>query len=86
MTQTQPGPSPKGGPAALPGPAARANAEADARRASGDTATAAMLKNDIDSGRTGEKVAVLDVGMANLGTCEEASGTPLTPQQLFQLR
>ena len=42
----------------------------------------AMLKGDIDSGRTGDKVAVLDPGMAMLGTCEEASGTPLTPEQI----
>ena len=67
-------------------PAARALAEAEERRAAGNTATSAMLKNDIDSGRTGEKVAVLDVGAAPLGTCEEASGTPLTPEQLAQLR
>ena len=38
-------------------PAARALAEAEERRASGNTATSAMLKNDIDSGRTGYIVA-----------------------------
>jgi hypothetical protein len=42
----------------------------------------AMLKADIDSGRTGDKVAVFDPGMAMLGTCEEAAGTPLTPEQV----
>lgn len=42
----------------------------------------AMLKGDIDSGRTGDKVEVFDPGMAMLGTCEEASGTPLTPEQI----
>lgn len=42
----------------------------------------AMLKGDIDSGRTGDKVEVFDPGMAMLGTCEEAAGTPLTPEQI----
>jgi hypothetical protein len=42
----------------------------------------AMLKGDIDSGRTGDKVPVFDPGMAMLGTCEEAAGTPLTPEQI----
>ena len=42
----------------------------------------AMLKGDINSGRTGDKVEVLDPGMAMLGTCEEAAGTPLTPEQV----
>jgi hypothetical protein len=42
----------------------------------------AMLKADIDSGRTGDKNPVFDPGMAMLGTCEEAAGTPLTPEQI----
>ena len=42
----------------------------------------AMLKGDIDSGRTGDKNPVFDPGMAMLGTCEEAAGTPLTPEQI----
>jgi hypothetical protein len=42
----------------------------------------AMLKGDIDSGRTGDKVPVFDPGMAMLGTCEEAAGTPLSPEQV----
>jgi len=42
----------------------------------------AMLKGDIDSGRTGDKVPVFDPGMAMLGTCEEAGGAPLTPEQI----
>lgn len=42
----------------------------------------AMLKADIDSGRTGDKTEVFDPGMAMLGTCEEAAGTPLTPTQI----
>jgi hypothetical protein len=48
--------------------------------------TAAMLKADIDSGRTGDKTEVFDPGMAMLGTCEEAGGHPLTPEQLALAR
>jgi hypothetical protein len=47
---------------------------------------AALLKADIDSGRTGDKNEVIDPGMAMLGTCEEAAGTPLTPEQLKTAR
>lgn len=39
----------------------------------------AMLKGDIDSGRTGDKNEVFDPGLAALGTDEEAAGTPITP-------
>ena len=41
-----------------------------------------MLKGDINSGRTGDKVGVFDPGMASLGTCEEAGGASLTPEQI----
>jgi hypothetical protein len=51
-----------------------------------DSPTAAMLKADIDSGVSGDKTEVFDPGMAMLGTCEEASGTPLTPSQLAWAR
>ncbi|KFG67660.1 hypothetical protein [Microvirga sp. BSC39] len=51
-----------------------------------DSPTAAMLKADIDSGASGDKTEVFDPGMAMLGTCEEASGTPLTPAQLAWAR
>src|ERR687893_2239893 len=51
-----------------------------------DNPTAAMLKADIDSGATGDKTEVFDPGMAMLGTCEEAAGTPLTPAQLTWVR
>jgi hypothetical protein len=51
-----------------------------------DSPTAAMLKADIDSGATGDKTEVFDPGMAMLGTCEEAAGTPLTPAQLAWAR
>ena len=43
---------------------------------------AAMLKADIESGCTGDKVPVFDPGMAMLGTCEEAGGAPLTLEQI----
>lgn len=47
-----------------------------------DRPNVAQLKGDIDSGRTGDKIAHTDVGAAMLGTCEEAGGAPLTPQQV----
>lgn len=46
----------------------------------------AQLKADIDSGRTGDKVPHGDVGAAPLGTCEEAGGTPPTPQEVRMAR
>ncbi len=42
----------------------------------------AMLKGDIDSGRSGDKVEVFDPGMAMLGTCEEAGGNALSPKDI----
>lgn len=47
-----------------------------------DQPTSAMLKADIDSGRTGDKAPHGDVGAAPLGTCEEAGGAPPTPQDV----
>ena len=41
--------------------------------------TTAQLKHDIDSGRTGDKVAVSDVAMSPLGTDDEAGGRPNSP-------
>jgi hypothetical protein len=38
--------------------------------------TTAMLKADIDSGRTGDKVEVFDPGLSPLRTDDEAAGTP----------
>ncbi len=38
--------------------------------------TTAMLKADIDSGRTGDKVEVFDPGLSPLGTDDEAAGRP----------
>jgi hypothetical protein len=44
-------------------------------RSSGDTVD--QLRADIDSGRTGDKVAATDPAAAPLGADEEAAGTPL---------
>jgi len=41
-----------------------------------DRPTAAMLKGDIDSGRTGDKNPVFDPGLSPLGTDDEAAGRP----------
>src|SRR4051794_30334752 len=41
--------------------------------------TSAMLKAEIDSGRTGDKVGVLDPGLSSLGTDDEAAGRPPSP-------
>jgi hypothetical protein len=38
--------------------------------------TSAMLKGDIDSGRTGDKNPVYDPALAPLGTDDEAAGRP----------
>ncbi|WP_372421967.1 hypothetical protein [Salinarimonas chemoclinalis] len=43
---------------------------------------AAMLKADVDSGRTGDKNAVFDPGMSMLGTDDEAGGSPASPGRL----
>jgi succinate dehydrogenase / fumarate reductase cytochrome b subunit len=48
----------------------------------GSTPTAQELKGDIDSGRTGDKVASYDPGAAPLGTDDEAAGTPDTPDRV----
>lgn len=42
--------------------------------------TTAQLKHDIDSGRTGDKVAASDVAMSPLGTDDEAGGRPNSPE------
>jgi hypothetical protein len=38
--------------------------------------TTAMLKGDVDSGRTGDKNPVFDPGLSPLGTDDEAAGHP----------
>lgn len=47
---------------------------------------AAMLKADIDTGRTGDKNEVFDPGLSPLGTDDEAAGTAPTPAQVRQAR
>jgi len=46
----------------------------------------AQLKDDIDSGRTGDKVAGLDPGAAPLGTDEEAGGAAPSPALIARMR
>ena len=48
--------------------------------------TVLQLKDDIDSGRTGDKNATADPGMASLGTCDEAGGTPASPERVAMAR
>ncbi|WP_323717948.1 hypothetical protein [Paracoccus aminovorans] len=40
------------------------------------------LRDDIDAGRTGDKVGFPDPAAAPLGTDDEAAGTPISPEQL----
>jgi hypothetical protein len=47
---------------------------------------AAMLKADIDTGRTGDKNEVFDPGLSPLGTDEEAAGTPIVPAAVKRAR
>ena len=49
-------------------------------------ATVAQLKNDIDSGRTGDKTSGFDPAAAPLGTDDEAAGTPPSPEIVAQAR
>lgn len=45
--------------------------------------TTQQLKGDIDAGRTGDKVQEgFDLGLATLGTDDEAAGTPATPREV----
>ena len=48
--------------------------------------TSAMLKGDIDSGRTGDKKNVFDPGLSPLGTDDEAAGTPPSPHRVALAR
>lgn len=66
-------------------PPAPGNLEVEASPASA-MPTIAMLKADIDSGNTGGKIAHYDVGMVQLGTCNEAAGTPSTPERIALAR
>ena len=46
----------------------------------------AQLRADIDSGRTGDKVAAIDHAAAPLGTDEEAAGTPVAAEIIARVR
>lgn len=52
----------------------------------GTGATASQLRQDIDSGATGDKVPMLDPAAAPLGSDAEASGVPPTPKTLALAR
>lgn len=45
-------------------------------------ATSSQLKADIDAGRTGDKVAAGDPGLAPLGTDDEAAGMPASQARM----
>lgn len=51
-----------------------------------DGATVAQLKDDINSGRTGDKAPGFDPAAAPLGVDEEAAGTPLPAEVVAQAR
>jgi hypothetical protein len=48
--------------------------------------TTDQLREDIDRGRTGDKIEVSDPAAAPLGTDEEAAGTPTPGEALQQAR
>ena len=49
-------------------------------------ATTEQLRQDIDQGRTGDKVRAPDPAAAPLGTDEEAAGTPIDPRVIARTR
>lgn len=51
-----------------------------------DKPTTAMLKADIDSGRTGDKISHYDVGLSQLGTDDEAAGNAPSPERITLAR
>jgi hypothetical protein len=50
------------------------------------SANAARLRDDIDSGRTGDKVPVSDPAAAPLGTDDEAAGFPPGAEEIARAR
>lgn len=48
--------------------------------------TTAMLKADIDSGATGDKIAVYDPGLSQLGTDDEAAGNAPSHERIALAR
>ena len=51
-----------------------------------DQPTSAMLKADINSGRTGDKVGAFDPSLSSLGTDDEAAGRPPSPFRIALAR
>ena len=51
-------------------------------RRPGDGNTVLQLKDDIDSGRTGDKTVTADPGLSPLGTDDEAAGRPTSPERV----
>jgi hypothetical protein len=49
-------------------------------------ATTAQIKDDINSGRTGDKVAGVDPGLSPLGTDDEAGGSTFDPEWIERTR
>jgi hypothetical protein len=52
----------------------------------GPGATTAQLRRDIESGATGDRIAVLDPAASPLGTDDEAAGAPPTPELVEAVR
>lgn len=55
-------------------------------RREGDGNTVLQLKDDIDSGRTGDKNRTADPGLSPLGTDDEAAGRPDSPERVALAR
>jgi hypothetical protein len=55
-------------------------------RDDGPRATLAQLRQDIDSGATGDKVPVIDPASAPIGTDGEAAGAPPSPELVAATR
>jgi hypothetical protein len=55
-------------------------------RVHANKATTEQLRNDVDSGRTGDKIPFPDPAAAPLGTDEEAAGRPTDPHTVERTR
>lgn len=54
----------------------------DHDKARDEAPTVAQLRDDIDSGRTGDKAGFPDPAASPLGTDDEAGGNPASPEEL----
>jgi hypothetical protein len=54
----------------------------DEKQSDKDAPNAAMLRDDIDSGETGDKIGFPDPSAAPLGTDAEAGGNPATREEM----